>query len=177
MAAALAEELLKHGTRFVVSHAKIKTNRLPDLRPIENPSQQIQHLAYVNIDHHLAPLCATHVVQRVVDLGISESFRPIYEMYVAGTRGLALLKARGIPDALITVKNYQNSPIPLFLRSQESRLLQVSDLIIGVLLARETNQMTPFKNSILQALTPILENVSVFSAQWNANDDVSLSDA
>ena len=80
-----------------------------------------------------------------------------------------MLKARNIDDSQITLKNYRNLPVPLFLDSNDSRLLQFSDLLIGLLLSKETGSLTPFKEELLKRIEPVMKNVQVFSGEWNAD--------
>jgi hypothetical protein len=169
VARALSTVLSTHDVRFLVSHAKIRKDKLDALYIGQKPSHAIQQLAYVSISHYLSNIVRTQPVQIVVDLGVSESFRPIYDMYAGVLRSIPMMKARGITDSQITIENYRNLPMPLFLDSRDSRILQFSDLLIGLLLSRELKVLTDFKKALLSCLDPVMSNVSVGSVEWNQN--------
>jgi len=165
---ALAAVLAQNGVRFLISHAKINKKKLGPLTPaFGTPSHTIQHLAHININYYLAGSAETHVVQMIVDLGISESFRPVYDIYAGALRSIPMMKARGIQDDQITIANYQRLPRPVFLDSKDSRILQFSDLLIGLLLSKELGSITPFKAALLECLAPIMPNIQVVSVEWN----------
>jgi len=165
---ALTAALLNLSVRFLVSHAMVHKRKLESFGgPFGTPAQAIQHLSYINITNYLAGPAASHPIQIIVDLGIAESFRPIYDMYCSTLRSIPMLKARGIADDQITVPHYRNLPRPVFLDSGDSRLLQYSDLLIGLLLARQIGSLTPFKSKIFERIEPIMKNVEVFSVEWN----------
>ena len=164
----LTRVLVERGVRFLMSHAKIRNRHMKSLGPpFGTPSKTIQQLSYVNINNYLTALAATHVVQMIVDLGISESFRPIYDMYAGALRSIPMLKARGITDDQITIAHYRNLPKPVFLASGDSRLLQFSDFLIGLLLCREVGALTPFKLQLLEQVGAIMKNTEVVSVEWN----------
>jgi len=168
ISAELTRVLAERGVRFLVSHAKIHNRHMKSLGPpFGTPSKAIQQLSYVNINNYLAAPAATHVVQMIVDLGISKSFRSIYDMYAGALRSIPMLKARGITDDQITISNYRNLPRPVFLTSGDSRLLQFSDFLIGLLLCREVGALTPFKLKLLEQVGAIMKNVEVVSVEWN----------
>lgn len=168
VAKALTAVVLDLNLGFLVSHATIRKSALVKTGSLfGHPSHQIQQLAFINISNYLSELAASHQVQIVVDLGIAESFRPIYDMYCSGLRSIPMLKARGIADDQITIQNYRNLPRPLFLDSGDSRLLQYSDVVIGLLLARRLGVLTPFKEAMLQCIEPTLKNVHEYSVEWN----------
>jgi len=166
---ALSAVFVRDGVGFLVSHAKIDKKKLSPLTPeFGSPSHQIQLLAYLNIQHnYLAELSKTQVVQMIVDLGISKSFRPVYEMYASVVRSIPMLKARGISDDQITIPNYQRQPRPVFLDSKDSRVLQFSDLVIGLLLSEIVGNLTPFKAALIERIAPIRRNVQLMSNEWN----------
>lgn len=165
---ALSEVMIARNVRFLVSHAKMQKGKM-DFAPFGTPSRQIQMLSYVNIDHYLTTLAQANTVQMIVDLGLSESFRPIYNIYAGARRTIPMLKARGIDDAQITIANYRNLPAPVFLDSTDSRILQYSDLVIGLLLARQLDLLTNFKAKLLAALGSVVANVELYSVEWNAD--------
>jgi len=168
--AALANVFAHHNIRFLISHAKIAKKKIGPLTcAFGPPSRAIQHLAHININNYLAQPAESHVVQMIVDLGISESFRPIYDIYAGAVRNIPMMKARGIRDDQITVANYQRLPRPVFLDSKDSRVLQFSDLLIGLLLARDLQVLTPFKASLLEQLAPIMHNVQIVSVEWSVD--------
>jgi hypothetical protein len=153
---------------FVVSHAKIESVKLTSLSAFGSPSQAIQQLAHINIGSYLAKSAETHCIQTIVDLGLSESFRPVYEVYAGSSRGLKLIRAQGVQDVHITVPHYRRLLPPAFVDSKDSRLLQFSDLLIGLLLCRETGRLTPFKQSLLDCMAPVMPRVKLTTVEWNA---------
>lgn len=155
---------------FLVSHAKIATRKISPLSAFCSPQKAIQFLANFNISHYLTEPAKNHLIQTVVDLGLSGSFKSVYDMYYAISRGLKLVKSQGFEDDLISVPNYRNLLPPVFITSQDSRLLQLSDLIIGLLLSRDTGKMSPFKESLLNSLTPIQNRIKLNSVKWNKDD-------
>ena len=167
VAKALTAVVVDLAIAFLVSHATIRKSALLKIDPFSAPSLQIQQLAFINIKNYLSDLAVSHQLQIVVDLGISESFRPIYDLYCSAVRGIPMLKARGIADEQITIPNYRNLLRPLFLDSGDSRLLQFSDLLIGLLLARRLGVLTPFKEAMLQCIEPTLKNVREYTVEWN----------
>jgi hypothetical protein len=128
----------------------------------------IQELAFINIAFILAPYTAESLVQTVVDLGLSESFRPIYQMYVGMSRGLIATKLMGVSDDQITLPNFLNLPVPLFVDSKDSRLIQISDLINGLYLAKEVGKVTAFKKQLLEATSILESRINIHSIDWNA---------
>lgn len=171
IAGALTSALLSLNVRFLVSHAMVEKKNLARFGDaFGSPSKAIQQLSYVNIANYLAGPASSNAVQVIVDLGIAESFRPIYDMYCSSVRSIPMLKARGIHDSDITIPHYRNLPRPVFLDSGDSRLLQYSDLLIGLLLARQLHVLTPFKSALLAQIEPIFKNVEVLSVEWNKGE-------
>jgi hypothetical protein len=165
---ALADVFAKLDVRFLISHAFVNTKELEHLTPAFGPpAHVIQRLAHINTNSYLAKPTETHIVQMVVDLGISESFRPIYDIYAGALRSIPMLKARGITDDQITIANYRRLPRAVFMDSKDSRVLQFSDMLIGLTLSRDLQVLTPFKTSLLERLAPIMHNVQVLSVEWN----------
>lgn len=171
IAGALTTALLALNVHFLVSHAMIEKKKLAQFgAAFGSASKTIQHLSWINIANYLAGPASSNPVQVVVDLGIAESFRPIYDMYCSTVRSIPMLKARGIHDSDITIPHYRNLPRPVFLDSGDSRLLQCSDLLIGLLLARQLQVLTPFKSALLAQVEPILKNVEVLTVEWNKSE-------
>lgn len=167
--AALSTTMRSRGVRFLVSHAFVHTaNLLPAAAGLGPPARQVQHLANINLSHYLAPLLASHTVQMIVDLGLSESFRPVYDIYAGALRSIPMMKARGIEDEQITIPHYRQLPAPTFLDSGDSRILQFSDLLIGLMLCDKIGAATLFKGRLLDAITPVVGTVEIFSVEWNA---------
>lgn len=168
VAKALTAAIVNLNVHFLVSHATIRKSAIiKAVAPFGTPSHQIQQFAFIRINNYLEDLAASHQVQIVVDLGIAESFRPTYDMYCSTVRSIPMLKARGIGDDQITIAHYRNLPRPLFLDSGDSRILQYSDVLIGLLLARRLGVLTPFKQAMLQCIEPTLKNVHEYSVEWN----------
>jgi hypothetical protein len=171
IAGALTTALLRLNVRFLVSHAMVEKKKLAHFgAALGSPSKAIQQLSCVNIANYLAGPASSNPVQVIVDLGIAESFRPIYDMYCSTVRSIPMLKASGIPDSNITIPHYRNLPRPVFLDSGDSRLLQYSDFLIGLLLARQLQVLTPFKSALLAQIEPIFKNVEVLSVEWNKGE-------
>lgn len=168
--ARLAETLASFDPSFIVSHAKVATPKLQSLVAFGPPTYAIQHLAHVNVSHALAAPAAENLIQIVVDLGLSEAFRSVYDIYASSARGLKLIKAQGIQDVHITTPHYRQLLPPVFSDSKDSRLIQFSDLLIGLLLAEQAGQLTPFKSALLGRLSPLLPRVQLLSVEWNKDD-------
>jgi hypothetical protein len=166
----LVETLLAYDVSFIVSHAKIAAPRLQALTAFGPPAQAIQHLAHINVSHALAAPAAENLIQIVVDLGLSESFRSVYDVYASSARGLKLIKAQGIQNVHMTVPHYMQLLPPVFADSKDSRLIQFSDLLIGLLLVEQTGLLTPFKTALLECLAPLLQRVQQLSVEWNKSD-------
>ena len=109
------------------------------------------------------------VVQVIVDLGLSDAFRSVYNIYAGALQSIPQLVAHGIGVDQITIPNFNRLPPPVFMDSARSRILQFSDLLIGLLLSRELNALTDFKQSLLDAVSPLLDVTRVHSVEWNAN--------
>ena|SRR5476651_996180 len=132
----------------------------------------IQSLAQINICHHLAPFTENEVIQVVVDLGLSEGFRGIYSMYTGTSRGLKSIKMfPSIKDEDISIPNFRKLPAPTFMISEDSRILQLSDLIIGKELAKAVNDTNPFAVKINELLKPIDELIDFRSVEWNKDKE------
>jgi len=168
--AALSIVMASFAVDFLVSHAKIQSAKLASLPAFGSPSQAIQHLAHINVAHYLAKPAENHLIQTIVDLGLSESFRPVYEVYAGSNRGLKMIKAQRIEDVHISIPHYRHLLPPAFVDSRDSRLLQYSDLLIGLLLCREAGGLTPFKQSLLECMAPVMPRVELSTVEWNAGD-------
>lgn len=161
--------LLQHEAKFLVSHAKCRNSQLGLFKGL-TPSLAIQQLAHFNIvSSYLAKLTDQGVVQVIVDLGLSEAFRPVYNLYAGAIQNIPNLVAQGIGDDQITIPNFRRLPPPVFMDSARSRILQFSDLFIGLLLCNELQAMTSFKQSLYEAIEPLLGVTSFHSVEWNAN--------
>lgn len=166
----LAEALMAFDPSFIVSHAKIATRKLESLTAFGPPAQAIQHLAHFNVSHALAAPAAENLIQIVVDLGLSEAFRPVYDVYASSARGLKVVKAQRLQNVHISVPHYMQLLPPVFADSKDSRLIQFSDLLIGLLLAEQTDQLTLFKTALLGCLAPLMHRVKRLSVEWNRDD-------
>lgn len=165
----VASLLLQHKARFLVSHAKCRSSQLGLFKGL-TPSLAIQQLAHFNVvSSYLAKITDQEIVQVIVDLGLSEAFRPVYNVYAGAIQSVPNLVAQGIGDDQITIPNFRRLPAPVFMDSARSRVLQFSDLLIGLLLSRELNALTSFKQSLLQAFEPLLGVTTFHSVEWNAN--------
>jgi len=153
---------------FLLSHASCRTDKLKQLLHFQKPQGMIQTLAYSNVSNYLVPETSQGVVQLIVDLGLSESFRPIYDMYVGMSRGVLTVKLIGIPEDQLTLQNFRNLPVPLFIDSKDSRLLQLSDVLIGLRLAEITGSATAFKKRLAESTRCLNERIVVESVEWNA---------
>lgn len=170
IANAICKTAIALDIRFLVSYAKCRTDRLePIAKSMGGCQAAIQMLAFMNVSNFLAPHTSQYPVQTVVDLGLSESFRPIYQMYVGHARGLIAVKMMGIRDDQITIPNYSNLPVPLFVDSHDSRLIQLSDLLIGTLLAKNMQQSTGFKGKLIDTVACLDSRIALHSIEWNAN--------
>ncbi len=164
-----ASLLIQHEARFLVSHAKCRNSQLGLFKGL-TPALAIQQLAHFNVvSSYLAKLTDQGVVQVIVDLGLSEAFRPVYNVYAGAIQSIPNLVAQGIGNDQITIPNFRRLPPPVFMDSARSRILQFSDLVIGLLLSRELNAMTNFKQSLFEAIEPLLSITSFHSVEWNAN--------
>jgi hypothetical protein len=170
IAKAICKTAIASDIRFLVSYAKCRADRLdPIAKNMGGCQAAIQSLAFFNMSNFLAPYTSQHPVQAVVDLGLSESFRPIYQMYVGHARGLTAVKMRGVRDIQITIPNYSNLPVPLFVDSHDSRLIQLSDLLIGTLLAKNMRQSTGFKGELIDTVACLDSRIALHSIEWNAD--------
>jgi hypothetical protein len=168
LASEITKAIAEVDIQFLVSYARIRSERLPSSTPGMSPAIQIQGMAYRNINNYLVQPAETCVVQTIVDLGISESFKPVYDMYAGSLRSIPMMKARGIQDDAITIANYRRLPRPLFLTAQDSRLLQFSDLLIGLILASEMGELTEFKRQLLVELEPVMPRVTFSRVEYRA---------
>lgn len=165
----IARLLIQHKARFLVSHAKCRNSQLSLFKGL-TPSLAIQQLAHFNVvSAYLEKITDQEIVQVIVDLGLSEAFRPVYNIYAGAIQSIPNLVAHGIGDKQITIPNFRRLPAPVFMDSARSRVLQFSDLIIGLLLSKELNAMTSFKQSLFEAIEPLLGITSFHSIEWNAN--------
>jgi hypothetical protein len=165
---AIAELLSSSGIEFLISHAMCRTDRLAMFAPMR-PNLAIQLLAHLNIPVYLADLTSKNVVQVIIDLGLSEAFRPVYDIYSGSSKSIPHMKAAGVADDQITVPNFKRLPPPVFVDSVHSRILQFSDLLVGLVLSREIGALTGFKSALLDAFKPAVERVKLFTVDWNAN--------
>ena len=171
IAAALARRFAARSVPLLVSHACVRKERLdPVVRAFGTPQQAIQHFAQFNVPQHLAELTSSNIVQIIADLGLSESFRPTYNVYASTVGSIPMVKAHGVPDAAITVPNWKRLPKAVFLDSKDSRVLQFSDLVVGLNLSERLGTLSAFKRSLLDALAPIQSLLRVKSVEWNRDD-------
>jgi hypothetical protein len=163
----ICETVSEFEFKFIISHAKYRKEWLTTLAKFMGGEQKtIQNLAYFNLPYYIAPYTATSLVQTIVDLGLSESFKPIYQMYVGAARGIVAFKGMGLLDEDISRPNFQNLPTPLFVDSKDSRLIQLSDLLNGLLLAKEMGEMTEFKQKLLDATSSLENRISLHTVEW-----------
>lgn len=154
----LCDALLKFEFAFLASHAKCSSAELEKFNAhFNNKERAIQHLAFQNVHRYLEPYTQIGCVQTIVDLGLHESFRPVYEIYALSARGLNATRDIENDETQITIRNFRQHLTPVFLDSKDSRLLQLSDTLIGLELASKNQQLTPFKQQLFQA-TRCLEN-------------------
>lgn len=136
------------------------------------PQQSIQHLAFFNIPFYLSKYTSTSVVQTIVDLGVQESFKPVYDMYVGISRGISAVKRMGLDDGVVSVPNFRNLPVPTFVDSKDSRLLQFSDLLVGLLLAEAIGSLSPLKRALLRELNTLRDRVHFQTVNWKINSEL-----
>lgn len=154
---------------FLIGHAYCQADRLQSLgSEFGKPQRMIQELAYANVANFLAPHTKRGVVQVIIDLGLSAAFKPIYDMYVGTTRGLLAMKQVGIAEDHITRPNYHNLPVPLFIDSRDSRLIQLSDMIVGITLAGKCTPVSEFKRRLTNSIHAVVKHTTVNSVEWNA---------
>ncbi|APG27028.1 hypothetical protein A7E78_03780 [Syntrophotalea acetylenivorans] len=156
------------GLNISISHAKIAEENVRVFGGFfSSPQIAIQYLSATNIKYHLMDITKNQQLQIVVDLGLSESFRPIYDIHSGSTRSIPYMKAMGLNESEITFPNYRNFLAPLYMDSRDSRAIQFSDLVIGLSLARQTGELTGFKADLYQALEPIHSHITINSIEWN----------
>lgn len=161
--------LVELGARFLISHAKCRESQLSIFKDLK-PELAIQELAHFNIvSSYLADLMEQGIVQIVVDLGLSEAFRPVYRLYSSAIENIPKLLACGWSASGITIPNFTRLPPPVFMDSKRSRILQFSDLVIGLLLCKEIGALSKFKESMLEAISPLVQATQVHSIEWNKN--------
>ena len=157
-----------HGGSFIVSHAFCAAAKLNKLNfPSYGPSDFIQSMANMNIRLYIEEITNTEPTQIVVDLGLNESFKKIYEMYSGALKSVPMLKCLGVTDSNIYIPNFRNLPIPLYLRSEDSRLLQISDVVIGSIVSEQTNSITDFKTKIINTVKRHSHITKIHSVEWN----------
>lgn len=157
--------------KVIVSCAKCESHKLSQIANIAGGNQAaIQLLSFTNVSHFLAPYKDKAIVQLVVDLGLNKAFKPIYRMYVGKAQGIVAAKIMGVTDENITEKNYRNLPIPLFIDSVDSRLMQLSDLLTGLALSKESGRLTGFKARLYEAADASLARAEVSTVEWNATN-------
>jgi len=151
---------------FLIGHAFCRSDSLQSLGSVfGTPQRMIQWLAYGNVAFLLAPHTERGIVQVIIDLGLSESFKPMYDMYVGTNRGLLAVRQMGISEELITLPNFRNLPVPLFIDSRDSRLVQLSDVIVGLKLAEKCPPVSDFKSRLIGSINDIGERITVHSAK------------
>jgi hypothetical protein len=159
--------------RVVVSHAMTRHETLKALpRPGGQENLSMLACAWFNMGVYLESTTGETLVQSVVDLGISESFRPIYNTYVGMSSGVAALVSGGIE---ISLPNFRNLPTPLFVDSRNSRAIQLSDVLIGLLLARTTNTLSPLMARLHAELAGIHSQIQLYSVEWNKSEGCGLT--
>ena len=128
--------------------------------------KQIQSLAWHNYSRHIKEITKDSLVQAIVDLGLSESFRPIYNMYQSIIRGVVDAKFFEIDDENITIPNFRNILPPVFIDSRDSRLIQISDVIIGSYNACNKEKRSDFSKRVHDVIMVIEEKVIVNSVVY-----------
>jgi hypothetical protein len=165
----LNEVMASFEHKVIVSCAKCNSHKLSQIANFAGGNQAaIQMLSFMNVSHFLAPYKDKSIVQLVVDLGLNEAFKPVYRMYVGKTQGVVAAKIMGVNDEDITEKNYRNLPVPLFVDSVDSRLMQLSDLLTGLALSKESGRLTGFKARLYEAADAGLAQAEVSTVEWNA---------
>ncbi len=152
----------------LASHAYINKKDASGIAPNFGSHQNmIQMMAFQNMSNFLSPITSSTQVQTVVDLGLNESFKPIYQMYVSGQKNIPIILGMGVDESDISISNFRNLPTPLFIRSEDSKCIQISDVIIGLLLAKKMGTISKFKGSLYETLEPIMPNIGCHSIHWN----------
>lgn len=153
---------------FSISHAIITDHKIASLSStFSDPQIAIQFLAATNIKYHVSGITKDDQMQLIVDLGLSESFRQIYDIHSGSAKSIPYMKSMGFKEEDITFPNYRNFLAPLFIDSKDSRAIQLSDLVIGLSLAKQTGGLTGFKADLYGALEPIHPHIMINSVEWN----------
>ena len=156
----VVNRLKEHGMKYYLELNKLNF-------PSYGPSDFIQSMANMNIRLYIEEITNTEPTQIVVDLGLNESFKKIYEMYSGALKSVPMLKCLGVTDSNIYIPNFRNLPIPLYLRSEDSRLLQISDVVIGSIVSEQTNSITDFKTKIINTVKRHSHITKIHSVEWN----------
>lgn len=164
----LVDVVFRNDLEILASHAFIEgsvSNKIVD--SFGDHQKMIQYLAFVNMSEYLSPLSCTTQIQTVVDMGLNESFKPIYDMYTSIHKTIPSMSSMGFDETHITFKDYRNVPIPLFIESRDSKLIQLSDVIVGLLLASKMENLSPFKSYLYNLMQPIICNIKCHTIEWN----------
>ena len=162
---ALTKCTLEHGGQGFISHAVCRADRLPFQKT--QHGHGIQVLAYMVVHHIIEHHLKGEFIQIVVDLGRSAGFNNIYDLYVGAISGLPQARWLEIPDELLIHPGYRNMPMPLFLDSRNSRLIQFADFIAGIGLKKYIGNCSAFGTAMCETVEPLFATAIVNSQEWN----------
>jgi len=155
---------------FLLGQAKHDAGIMQDLIDFhETPERAMYRLALARLPQHLAPYTASEPVQKIVDLGVSEAFKGLYGLYMMRRRGRMAMQQMGFDEEHIPTPNHHHLLPPLFVASHDSRILQLSDVLLGLSLAKTAGALTEFKKDLLQATRAIQDKVKARLIEWNSD--------
>lgn len=122
---------------------------------------EIQDRAFQEIPFHLAPRAQDELIQMVIDLGLSESFQKEYEMYVSSATSLVSVIAVAGDDDGVALRQWRNLPCPVFISSKSSRVMQMTDMVVGLCRWKAEGSTGSFKQLLYDAFEMYLSDVTI----------------
>jgi len=166
---AVIDEIKKHDVKFILSHAKIQEEETKNFLIYKNnPNDLILYLAFFNIPYWVQDITDNSLVQFIIDAGFDRSYKKLHNIYMTRKNGIDNARFLEGYETCISTPNYINLLPPAFVDSQDERLIQISDLVIGVQRWKLEGKETDFRNRIIGIVDKLNGNIELREVHWNA---------
>ncbi len=154
----LVNILVKFDIKFLISHVKLTKKHQLEMSCTQE--EYIQSYTFWQLGNHLKEFSKDNHIQVIIDGGLDKGFSNVYKLYAESFRGCAFASYfSGEKD--ISVPNFKNIAPPVFIDSKDSKLVQLSDIVIGLSLKKQMNQLNPFSQKLYDELRPLISNIII----------------
>lgn len=166
---AAIQEIRKRDVKFMVSYAKIKKDRMSEFPSFfgGDPHKCILNLAFFNVRYFIQKITEKELLQLIIDAGFNASYKSLHNIYMNIKRGVDNARVFERTKTRISTPNFMNILPPAFVDSRDERLIQISDVIIGVQMWKQEGNISEFKQKIIDIVDVLRPEVEVYEVEWN----------